>query len=189
MNDIRVITVSGRIGAGSTTLAKALASHLGWRYIEGGEVFWEAVRKKLNLSPKDTDKRPDNEDEVFDAHLKELLRSEKDLVLETKLAGFMAQGIENVYKMLVVCEDRDGNDQAQVRIDRLVNRERIPVDAAKQEVVEREHNDLGKWRKLYAESDQNWTYFDRKYYNFVINTFMLSPEETLHAALTALEQK
>jgi cytidylate kinase len=56
---IRIITVSGRIGAGSTSLAKSLAKYLGWRHLEGGEIFWEAVRKRLGLEPKDTNLRPD----------------------------------------------------------------------------------------------------------------------------------
>ncbi|HSX40527.1 MAG TPA: cytidylate kinase family protein [Candidatus Saccharimonadales bacterium] len=188
ISNIRIITVSGRIGAGSTTLAKGIAHHLGWKHIEGGEVFWEAVRKKMGLSVKDTNLRPDNEDELFDAHLKSLLESEKDLVLETKLAGFIAAGIEGVFKIGVVCEDRDGNDQTQVRIDRLVNREDISVDLAKTEVLEREQNDLSKWRKLYANNDPTWTYFDKKYYDTVINTFMVNKEEAYQTALSAIEK-
>ena len=44
--NIRIITVSGRIGAGSTSLAHHLSETLNWKHIEGGEVFWEAMRKK-----------------------------------------------------------------------------------------------------------------------------------------------
>jgi hypothetical protein len=35
-----------------------------------GEVFWEAVRTKLGLEEKDTNLRPDKEDEDFDSSLK-----------------------------------------------------------------------------------------------------------------------
>ena len=55
LGDIRNITVSGRIASGSTTLAKNLADTLSWRHVEGGDIFWERVRSRLGLNPKDTD--------------------------------------------------------------------------------------------------------------------------------------
>ena len=91
--DIRMITISGRIASGSTTLAKKLSEVLGWKHIEGGEIFWEAVKSKLGLAEKDTNLRPDKEDEEFDKSLKKTLREGKNLILETKLAAFNAQGI------------------------------------------------------------------------------------------------
>ncbi len=181
--NIKNITVSGRIGAGATTLAHELSRVLGWQHLEGGEVFWEAVRGKLGLSPKDTDLRPDKEDQNFDAMLKKLLEEKQHYIVETKLAGFNAQGISGVFKILVLCEDEQGIDQTAIRIDRLVNREKISIDDAKLEVVEREENDIGKWRHLYSGDDKNWVYWDRKYYDLVINTYSHNQEETLKLAL------
>jgi len=79
----RMITVSGRIASGSTTLGHKLAKILGWHHVEGGEVFWEAVRTKMGLEEKDTDLRPDKEDTDFDSSLKEILTKGKNLILET----------------------------------------------------------------------------------------------------------
>lgn len=184
---IRIITVSGRIATGSTTLGKKLAHELAWKHVEGGEIFWEAVRKKMKLNPKETNLRPDEEDMLFDEQLKTILRHDKAIVLETKLAGFNAQGIDGVFKILVVCEDNDGRDQTQIRIDRLVNRENLSIDEAKEEVVEREKNDLEKWRKIYADGDEKWVYYDKKYYDLVINTYIHNSEESLRISLDALE--
>ena len=183
ISDIRIITVSGRIASGSTTLAKHLAKHLGWKHMEGGEIFWEAVRSKLGLNQKDTNLRPDEEDILFEEKQKEILASHKHVVLESKLAGFCAQGIADVFKIGVLCEDEDGVDKADIRIDRLVNREDLPVDEAKSEVFEREENDLTKWRKLYANNDPEWVYWDRKYYDLVVNTFTHNQEESLALVL------
>lgn len=186
---IRIIAVSGKIGAGSTTLAKGIAKHFGWKHLEGGEIFWEAVRKRMDLSPKDTNLRPDEEDRLFDEQLKKILSHDKHVVLETKLAGFNAKGIDGIFKILVLCEDREGNDQMNVRIDRLVNRERIPVQEAKEEVLEREKNDIAKWRKLYAEGDEDWVYWKPEYYDLAINTYMNNQDETLRMALEAIEKR
>lgn len=183
--NIRIITVSGRIASGSTTLAKHLARQLGWKHLEGGEIFWEAVRSRLGLEAKDTNLRPDEEDVLFEEKQKEILKNEHHIVLESKLAGFCAQGLADVYKVAVVCED-EGQDQPQIRIDRLVNREELSIDEAKAEVLERESNDLEKWRKLYAEGNPDWVYWDEKYYDMVVNTFTHNQEESLELVLETI---
>jgi CMP/dCMP kinase len=184
---IRIITVSGRIASGSTTLARKLADALRWERLEGGDVFWEAVRAKLDLAPKDTKLRPDEEDILFEKRQKEILETKSNLVLESKLAGFVAQGVKGIFKILVVCEDATGTDQTQVRIDRLTNREKISVVDAKEEVLEREKNDIEKWSRLYAGGDPDWNYWDPKYYDLVINTFSHNEDESLEIALEELK--
>lgn len=187
IDSIRIISVSGRIASGATTLAKQLAEKLGWKHIEGGEIFWEAVRKKMQLSNKDTNLRPDSEDVLFDSQLKKILKDDSNVVLETKLAGFNAQGVDGIYKILVICENEKGDDQTQIRIDRLVNREGISIDKAKEEIIERENGDLKKWQRLYAENDNTWTYLNKKYYDLVINTYTSNKEEALNQTLKALK--
>jgi cytidylate kinase len=182
----RLITVSGRIASGSTTLANRLSQTLNWRHIEGGEVFWEAVRQKLGLDPKDTALRPDADDKDFDASLKHMLATQQHVVLETKLAGFNAQNVPGVFKILVVCTDPEGNDQTNIRIDRLVNREGMGIDMAKEEVLVREKNDIEKWQRLYADNNMEWVYWDTRYYDLVINTYSHDQQQTLDLALEAI---
>lgn len=183
---IRIITISGKIASGSTTLAKRLSQTLHWKHIEGGEIFWEAVRKRMGLSPQDTNLRPDEEDKLFDAQLKKILHEDKHIVLETKLAGFNAQGISDIYKVGVICENEQGIDQPQIRIDRLVNRENVSVEQAKKDVIDREQHDMEKWRKLYANGDPQWVYFNPKYYDLLINTYSYNQEEAFHLVLQGI---
>jgi len=184
--NVRIITISGRIASGSTTLAHKLSHILRWRHIEGGEIFWEAVRTKLGLGEKDTDLRPDTEDQDFDESLKNILKNGQHLILETKLAGFNAQNLPGIFKILVLCVNSAGEDQTQIRIDRLVNREHMSMQQAKEEVLIREQNDIEKWKRLYAPNDQNWTYWDTKYYDLIINTYSHDQEDTLQSVLTAI---
>lgn len=189
LKGIKNITISGRIASGSTTLAHKIAHALHWRHIEGGEVFWESVRTKLGLESKDTNQRPDKEDEDFDESLKDILTNKEHLIIETKLAAFNAQGIDGIFKILVICENEKGEDQTEIRIDRLINREKLSIEEAKAEVLEREKNDLEKWRRIYAENDPNWTYWDKKYYDLVINTYSHNKEESLYMVLKAIGYK
>ncbi len=188
--DIRVITVSGRIASGATTLAKKLAEKLNWKHIEGGEIIWQVAKiNKLKAEVKDTNKRADKTDIDFDESLKKILKTQKNIVLETKLAGFNAQGIDKVFKILVVCNDEKGVDQTAIRIDRLVNREKVSVEKAKEEVLQREKNDIEKWVRLYGKEDKNWTYWNKQYYDLVINTYFHDKEESLKLVLEKISKE
>lgn len=189
LDNIRIITVSGRIASGSTTLARHLAQKLGWKHIEGGDIFWERVRSKLDLEPKDTNRRPDKEDEIFDSELKNILKTEKNIVLETKLAGFNAQEIPGIFKVLVICEDEKGKDHIDIRIDRFINREAASIEKAKEELIQREKNDIEKWRRLYVNDDPNWVYWDPKYYDLLVNTYSLNTKDSLGLVLQKIGYK
>ena len=70
-----------------------------------------------------------------------------------------------------------------------MSREKITIEEAKQEVLVREKNDLEKWRRLYSPKDPNWVYWDKKYYDLVINTYSHNQEETLRIALETVGYK
>ncbi|MDP3726921.1 MAG: cytidylate kinase family protein [bacterium] len=188
MTKIRNITVSGRIGSGTTTLAVGLSKALSWELLEGGALF-EKIHEELKLSELHVNSRPDHFDLEYEERIKKMLREKNHQIVQSHLAGFDAQGIPEVFKILIVCEDSEDNDKVEVRIDRLVNRRGIPVEEAKKEVIVREQGHLEKWRRLYAEDDQNWVYWDKKYYDLVINTYSHNQEETLKLALEGMGYK
>src|SRR3989338_7303337 len=183
--NIKNITVSGRIGSGATTLAKRLEGALGWKVLEGGVLF-EKIHEELKLDESEANSRPDSFDLAYEEKIKKLLREENRFVIQSHLAGFDAQDIDGVFKILVVCEDQEGNDKADIRIDRLVNRRGISVEQAKHEASKREKEHLEKFRRLYANNDQNWVYWDKKYYDLIINTYSHNQEETLKISLQAI---
>lgn len=181
---IRNITVSGRIGSGQTTLANGLAQALNWELLEGGALF-EKIHQDLNLTEVQVGHRPDDLDLQYEEKVKQILQDETHRIIQSHLAGFDAQGIDGVFKILLVCEE-DGHDKPEIRIDRLVNRKGISVDEAKKEVIEREANNLTKWRRLYANGDSEWVNWDPKYYDLVINTYRNNQEAALQLALEAI---
>lgn len=182
---IRNITVSGRIGSGATTLAKKLSEKLGWDVLDGGKLF-RKINADLGMSITASNSRPDHFDLEYEEKVQKMLKDESHHIIQSHLAGFDAQNIPGIFKILVLCEDLQGNDKTEIRIDRLVNRDGKPVEDAKKEVIEREAEHLKKFRRLYANDDQNWIYWDRKYYDLVINSFSHNEEEGLKMALEAL---
>lgn len=184
--NIHNITVSGRIGTGTTTLAKGLAVKLGWEVLEGGELFAK-IHQDLNLSELDVRDRPDKFDLAYEEKIKNMLQSGKHQIIQSHLAGFDAQRITGVFKILILCEDEKGTDKTEIRIDRVMHRRGISFEEAKEEVRVREQQNLTKWRRLYANNDKNWVNWDKKYYDLVINTYTHNPQQTLEVALKALK--
>lgn len=182
---IRNITVSGRIGSGATTLAHHLSEKLGWDMLDGGKIM-RKIQAEMGAGVEETSKRPDNHDLEYEEMVKKTLKEEDKHIIQSHLAGFDAQGIPGVFKIFVVCEDREGNDKVDVRIDRLVNRDGISIDQAKHEIIERDRQNLEKWRRLYAGNDPEWVYWDKKYYDLFVNTYEYNQEETAKLALEAL---
>lgn len=186
--NIRNITISGRIGAGATTLAKKLSEILHWDLLEGGDLF-EKIHKELKLDQSMVSGRPDHFDLEYEEKVKKMLTNENNHIIQSHLAGFDAQGIPGIFKICIICEDEEGNDKKEIRIDRLINRDKISLEEAKREVLEREKQHLGKWRRLYAGGNQNWNYWDKKYYDLVVNTYSYNQDETLKFTLEKLGYK
>ena len=185
LGKIRNITISGRIGSGATTLAKSLSEKLGWDLLEGGALF-EKIHEELKLDQSLVESRPDHFDLEYEEKIKKMLKDESHHIIQSHLAGYDAQGIEGVYKILVICVDKHGEDMRDIRIDRLVNRDGKSVEDAKQEVLEREKEHLAKFRRLYANDDPDWVYWQDKYYDLVINTFDHNKTDALEAASRGL---
>ncbi|MEK9208215.1 MAG: hypothetical protein AAB922_07035 [Patescibacteria group bacterium] len=190
LGDIRNITISGRIASGTTTLAHNLSKEIGWELLEGGELFRNFHEEHLDdHSELAVSKRPDQVDFEYEEMIKNILKNESHHIIQSHLAGFDAQGIDGVFKILVTCEDLNGEDKLEIRIDRLVNRKGMLVEDAKHELQEREKSNLEKWRRIYADNDPNWVYWDKKYYDLAVNTYSHNAEESLGLVLEKIGLK
>lgn len=176
----RIITISGKYAVGTTTLAENLKDTLGWKYVNVGAIQREYDRKNnINENRQGAFSRSDEHERKMDDTTKKMLKDEKNLIYEAWLAGFMAQGIPGVLKVLLVCSEE------AVRIDRVVNRDEISVEKAKQYIKQREDENSVKWKKLYGDHD----FWDPKYYDLVIDTYSSGQMETLGRVLDKLNSK
>lgn len=185
LKNIKNITISGRIGSGATTLAKKLSEILGWEMLDGGGIFRQ-LQKEQGFDINKTDSRPDHFDLEYEEMVKKNLKEKNHQIIQSHLAGYDAQKIDGVFKILVLCAGEDGEDKTEIRVDRIVNRDKVSIEEAKKGVVGREEEHLKKFRRLYADDDQSWNYWNKDYYDLVINTYPHNQEETLKIALKAL---
>lgn len=172
----RNITISGRAACGATTLSKSLAVKLNWQLINAGEIVRQYM-KKNDIPLEQTNQTSDNYHLELDSFIREKLIKENNLIVESWLSGFDAQGIQGVFKIFVTCSDM------AVRIDRVMNRDGLTLEQAKEHIKIREEENLKKWEALYHTRD----FWNPQLYDLVIDTFKLGPNQTLEVALRAIE--
>lgn len=170
----RLITVSGKIAVGTTTLTKNLIHALGWKHINIGAVQREFDQKhKINENKQGALLRSDDHEKEIDAMMEQLLKTEKEIIYEAWLAGFFARDYKDVLKVLLICSHDD------IRVDRVVNREKIKVNDAKHWIRQREEENEKKWQKLYGQ----YNFWDPKYFDLIIDTYTSGPMETVGKVL------
>lgn len=171
----RVITISGRVASGATTLSRSLAQKLNWKLWNGGEIY-RRHSKENGIPLEKTSLSTDEYHLKLDNFIKEKIKTENQFILESWLAGFDAQGIPGVFKILVTCSDDS------LRIDRLVNRDNLTIEEAKKHLKTREQENLDKWERLYHTRD----FWNPDLYDLIIDTYQYGPNESLEVALRAI---
>jgi len=185
------ITISGKICTGTSTLTNQLKSKLGWKSWSGGE-FFRDYTKKHNLKLEEANTRPEEISRKVDHGMRKRLKKEKGLILEAWLSGFVAQGVKDVLKVLLVCTD-------DLRVDRFVNRENLSVQEAVHLITKREEGNSQKWVRMYTDEWDDWVvkndmadeddpidFWDPRLYDLIIDTYSNSSEETLQKVLNKL---
>lgn len=196
------VTISGLPGGGSTTLLKLLREHLefdGWRGFSGGEFMRQYALEKglfqenkgLHHSAEDYE---DDFDRKIDYGMREKLATESKWIIESWLSGFLAQGTQRVLKVLVHCSDD------AIRIDRIVNRDEVTVEEAKENISKRYDTNLAKWSRMYANEWNEWVvkpglatadepinFWKPELYDLVVDTYGTNKDQTLEKVLAALK--
>jgi cytidylate kinase len=172
-----LITVSGPGGSGKSTLAADLAGRLGYDHVSGGDIF-RAIADERGLTPLQLNRRAEEDDSIdrdLDRRLRTTARERDDLVLESRLSGWMA----GEYADLRVWLDAPLN----VRAERIADREGKPVDRAREETQARAESEAGRYRDYYGIDIG-----DRSIYDLVVNTARWGPDGVVGVVLGAVER-
>lgn len=179
------IAISGPPGAGRSTLLRNLTPIVepwGWKTFSGGD--WARQFAIRNGTHNEGDKTHhlatdygDEIDHKIDTEMRNTLSDvQAHFVVESWIAGWNMRGLSHVLKILLQCDD-------SLRIDRLVNRDNLTVDEAKEHIHKRQEANFTKWKRMYGVTD----FWDPKYYDLVIDTYSNGPREVLEMVLTKLQ--
>lgn len=164
-----IVTVSGEIGAGKSTVAKALARSLGLRYLSTGEVFREEARRRgLSLAAMG---RLAEQDQTVD---RELDRMQTDVaraggvLVDSRLSGLLIDGDLRIWFRAPLA----------VRAARVAARDGLSIEEALSALRGREASERRRYQAIY-QIDLT----DLGRYHVVVDTSIWSAPEIVEALL------
>jgi predicted cytidylate kinase len=168
------ITISGKICTGKSSVFRELQKKLNWPTFSTGTYFREYA-KTHKLSLNNAEEQTDKITHQVDGMVKEMLHKPGSLLLDSWLAGIMAEGTTDVLKILLITDD-------SIRYKRFALREHVSLEEAQKEVISRDSTWFEKVKKIHNRSD----FFDPKNYTHVIDTSDKSIEEVVKKVLSYL---
>ena len=171
-----LLTVSGPPGSGKSTNAAALADAFDLDHVSGGDIFRELAAER-GLSPVEFNELAEENDQIdrdLDARLREIAVEDDDVVLESRLAGWLAGDHADVKIWL--------DAPLAVRAERIADREDKSTSVAREETERREHSERTRYQEYY-----NIDIAELSIYDITYNTARWGPEAVQRMLATAVE--
>lgn len=171
-----LITVSGPPGVGKSTTATALTEALGYDHVSGGDLF-RSLADERGVSLLEFNQLAEEDDQIdrdLDRRLRDLARNRDDLVIESRLAGWMAGEHADLRIWL--------DAPSSVRAARIADREGKSVEQARSETQARAESEALRYREIYGIDIE-----DRSIYDLSINTARLDPAGIVETILAFVE--
>lgn len=169
-----LLTVSGPPGSGKSTTAELLADAFDLDHVSGGDIFRELADER-GYTPLEFNKLAEENDEIdrdLDRRLRDIAVTEDDLVLESRLAGWLA-GDEADFKFWL-------DAPAAVRGERIADREDKDPVRATEETKAREASEAQRYEDYYEIDIRDLTIYDLS-----VNTARWNPDAVLDMLVTA----
>ncbi|WP_049927325.1 (d)CMP kinase [Halopiger goleimassiliensis] len=172
-----LLTVSGPPGSGKSTTAELLADAFDLDHVSGGDIFRELADER-GYTPLEFNKLAEENDEIdrdLDRRLREIAIEEDDLVLESRLAGWLA-GDQADFRFWL-------DAPARVRGERIAEREEKDPARATEETQAREASEAQRYEEYYGIDIRDLTIYDLS-----VNTARWEPDAVLDMLVTAVEE-
>ena len=173
---VMLLTVSGPPGSGKSTTAAALAEAFDLEHVSGGDIFRELAAER-DMTPVEFNELAEDDDQIdrdLDRRLRTVAVERDDVLLESRLAGWLAGDHADLRIWLDAPLD--------VRCERIVDREDKQLDQVIEETRRRESSEAKRYREYY-----NIHIDDLSIYDLVYNTARWSPEGMLGMLTTAID--
>ncbi|MCL9816373.1 (d)CMP kinase [Natronocalculus amylovorans] len=171
-----LLTVSGPPGSGKSTTAAALADSFNLEHISGGDIFREMAAEN-DMTPVEFNEHAESDESIdpeLDRRLRQIAIERDDVLLESRLAGWLAGDYADIKIWL--------DAPLQIRAERIADREGKPVDVAAAETNRREQSEGKRYQAYYNINIGDLTIYDIAY-----NTARWSPEGVLGMLTTAID--
>ncbi|MEA1930846.1 MAG: AAA family ATPase [Euryarchaeota archaeon] len=171
-----LLTVSGPPGSGKSTNAAALADRFDLDHVSGGDIFRELADER-GYSPVEFNELAEENEQIdrdLDRRLRDIAVERDDILLESRLAGWLAADYADIKIWL--------DAPREIRAERIADREDKPVEVARQETSRRENSESLRYKEYY-----NIDIADLTIYDITCNTARWGPESMQQVLATAVE--
>jgi len=177
-----IITISGRIGSGKSTVAGALAKKLTLRHLSTGDAMRKIAEEK-GITPVELGHLAEKDpsfDRMIDLKTQELGKKEDNFVMDSRLAfHFIPNSIKIFLDVsLDVAAKRIFNQK------RAEEKENVSLIATKEKIKEREASELKRYRQMY-----NLDYTKHSNFDLVVDTSELNVEQIVKKIMDFLKKK
>lgn len=163
----KVITISGEPGSGTTTIGQLLSQEFNIKMVYIGAIFRELAgvyNMTLSEFGEYAEDNPDVDHELDTRQVE--IAKQGDVILEGRLSGWMMKMNKiKAFKILLTAD-------LDIRISRIMDREKKDYEQVKAEILKREACENERYSDFY-DAD----YQDQSYYDLIINTSELTPNE------------
>jgi len=170
-----LVTISGPPGGGKTTTATTIAERFDLDHVSGGDIF-RSLADERGYSLVEFNALAEEDDSIdrdLDRRLRETARDRDDVVLESRLSGWMAGD----YADLKVWLDAP----LEVRAARIADRENSTPETARRETKAREDSEKRRYREYYGIDFE-----DQSIYDLAINTARWDEDAVIGVVETAV---
>ncbi len=175
---LKILTVSGLPGSGTSTACGLLREQLGWNYVNAGQIFRDLAHR-ANASLAEMGRRAESDPQIdrdLDARMVQVARSEPPIILEGRMTGWMALRAE--LSALKVWLDAP----AALRAERVGVRD--GDDQALQQMLDRQHSEAQRYRVHHGIDIGDCSIYDA-----VIDTAVHDPEAVVAQVMCRLENR
>jgi cytidylate kinase len=185
-----IITFNGDHGSGKSTIAKRIASDLGYSFYYTGKIFREiAAEKGLTYAElMELMKKDETIDRKVDQKTQELGKTKDNFVFDSRMAWyFIPQSVKIFFKVDedIAAERIYKNMTEEKSQDR--KNEAVGVDSSLQVKMtnrKRKENDDKRYQKLYGVN-----IWDEQNYDLVVDTSTMDKEEVYEKVLSFIKEK
>lgn len=171
-----LVTISGPPGSGKSTVASTLADHLEYDHISGGDIF-RGLAEDRGLTLEEFNELAEEDPQIdkdLDRQLRETARDRDDVVLESRLAGWMAGEYADIKIWL--------DAPLGIRARRIAEREDKTPAAARAETEKRERSETARYEDYYGIDFDDLTIYDLS-----VNTARWGPDSVTDVVLYAVD--
>jgi len=171
-----IITITGNLGSGKSTVAKTLAEKLGLKHYSTGD-FWRQIAKERGTDVLGLNKMAEKDrtiDDEMDERQKKIGKKEDNFVIDARLAWHFIPHSVKVFLDV-------GDEEAARRIfseKRTEEKFNATFEDTLKKIKERRESERKRYKQLY-----NVDYYDKKNYDLVVDTTKIPAEKVAEKIL------